>query len=113
MAISGAATSPLMGLGTVRHLSFWMALLNVRLGYWVRKPSPQVSKWGDVPGLRFLLREMIGRVDERERYLDVTDGGHVGNLGVYELLRRRCKFIVAIDGQHDPSILGCFLDALP
>ncbi|MDO1722006.1 hypothetical protein Q2317_25775, partial [Escherichia coli] len=36
--------------------------------------------------------------------LNVTDGGHIENLGVYELLRRRCKYIVAIDGEHDPSM---------
>ena len=47
---------------------------------------------------------MIGRIDERKRYLNVTDGGHVENLGVYELLRRRCKFIIAIDGEQDPSM---------
>lgn len=104
MAISGAAASPLMGLGTARYLSFWMALLNLRLGYWVRKPDPRVGVCGDAPGLGFLLREMIGRIDERKRYLNVTDGGHVENLGVYELLRRRCKFIIAIDGEQDPSM---------
>ncbi len=105
MAISGAAASPLMGLGTVRYLSFWMALLNVRLGYWVRKPTPRIPFFRDVPGIGFLLREMIGIIDERKRYLNVTDGGHVENLGVYELLRRRCKFIVAVDGEHDPSMI--------
>lgn len=102
MAISGAAASPLMGLGTARNLSFWMALLNVRLGYWARKPTSEVHRRGDAPGLSFLMREMTGSVDESSRYLNLTDGGHVENLGVYELLRRRCKFIVAIDGEHDP-----------
>ena len=53
MAISGAAASPLMGLGTARYLSFWMALLNLRLGYWVRKPDPRVGVCGDAPVLVF------------------------------------------------------------
>ena len=39
MAISGAAAAPQMGTGTITHLSFWLALLNVRLGYWVRRPT--------------------------------------------------------------------------
>jgi hypothetical protein len=104
MAISGAAGSPLMGLGTTRYLAFWMTLLNARLGYWVHKPVAAGNERGDAPGLSFLFREMFGRVDEKERYLNLTDGGHIENLGVYELLRRRCKYIVAIDGEHDPAM---------
>lgn len=104
MAISGAAASPLMGLATQSHLSFWLALLNVRLGYWLRKPAPPIGARGDAPGMSFLLKEMFGRIDEQARFLNVTDGGHIENLGVFELLRRRCKFIVAVDGEHDPSM---------
>ena len=118
MAISGAAAAPQMGLGTRRRLSFWLALLNVRLGYWVRNPVPQVDVaspnigerlltrirsafYGSAPGLWFLLKEMLGWMDERAPWLYVSDGGHIENLGVYELLRRRCKYIVAIDGEQD------------
>jgi hypothetical protein len=105
MAISGAAAAPQMGLGTMRHLSFWLALLNVRLGYWVKKPDDVVKSSGsDRPGPRYLLREMFGILDERSRFVNVTDGGHIENLGVYELLRRRCKFIIAVDGEHDPAM---------
>ncbi len=31
----------------------------------------------------------------------LTDGGHIENLGVYELLRRRCKVIIAVDAEAD------------
>ena len=34
----------------------------------------------------------------------MSDGGHIENLGVYELLRRRCKFIIAVDGERDPEM---------
>jgi hypothetical protein len=34
----------------------------------------------------------------------VSDGGHLENLGVYELLRRRCKLIIAVDGEADPRL---------
>lgn len=104
MAISGAAASPLMGPSTKGYVSFWLTLLNVRLGYWVRRPQPVPGRFGDAPGVDLLLREAMGLVDERARYLNVTDGGHVENLGVYELLRRRCKYVVAIDGEHDPAM---------
>lgn len=100
MAISGAAASPQMGFGTIKQLSFWLALLNVRLGYWVRKPKTS-AWWRHGPGLGYLYREMTGRIDERQPWLNVTDGGHIENLGVYELLRRRCQYIVAVDGEQD------------
>lgn len=101
MAISGAAAAPQMGLGTRRRLSFWLALLNVRLGYWVRNPGKRAWPYGTAPGLWFLLKEMLGSMDERTPWIYVSDGGHIENLGVYELLRRRCKYIVAIDGEQD------------
>src|SRR5262249_42521090 len=31
-------------------------------------------------------------------------GGHIENLGIYELLRRRCQLIVAIDAEADPEM---------
>jgi hypothetical protein len=101
MAISGAAAAPQMGLGTKRRLSFWLALLNIRLGYWMRKPAGRAGLFQGAPGLVYLLKEMIGAISERAPWVYVSDGGHIENLGVYELLRRRCKYIVAVDGEQD------------
>jgi len=103
MAISGAAAAPQMGTGTIRNLSFWLALFNIRLGYWIRNPLA-VATNGNPPGLPYLLSEMFGWADEKRPYLNVSDGGHVENLGVYELLRRRCKYIVAVDGEQDEKM---------
>ena len=44
---------------------------------------------------------MLGWIDEKAAWLYLSDGGHIENLGVYELLRRRCKYIVAVDGEQD------------
>ncbi len=104
MAISGAAASPLMGLETKSHMTFWMAMLNIRLGYWLRNPCKKRYGWLGGPGATQLGREMVGKIDEHGPFLNLTDGGHIENLGVYELLRRRCKFIVAIDGEFDPDM---------
>jgi hypothetical protein len=104
MAISGAAAAPQMGTGTMRNFSFWLALFNVRLGYWVRNPQIEGSSRGSPPGLSYLLQEMFGWANETRPYINVSDGGHIENLGVYELLRRRCKYIVAIDGEQDPKM---------
>lgn len=108
VAISGAAAAPRMGTLTDSRLSGLLALLNVRLGYWLRVPGrgwlpARLQPW--VPPLGWLCfgRELTGWMHERSAYLNVSDGGHVENLGIYELLRRRCKFIIAIDGEADPA----------
>jgi hypothetical protein len=102
MAISGAAAAPQMGTGTIKRFSFWLALLNVRLGYWVRRPH--IRAFPGPPGIRHLLMEMTGRMDETGAWINLTDGGHIENLGIYELLRRRCRYIVAIDGEEDAGM---------
>jgi len=38
------------------------------------------------------------------RFIFLTDGGHVDNLGIYELLRRRCQLIICIDAEADPDL---------
>jgi len=42
-------------------------------------------------------------VDEGSKYLNLSDGGHFENLGMYELIRRRCRYVIAIDGEADPD----------
>lgn len=101
MALSGAAVSPQMGLRTTRYASFWLTALNLRLGAWLRRPGTAV---GHGPGISHLFREFTATADERDAFLNLSDGGHIENLGVYELLRRRCRFIVAIDGENDPQM---------
>lgn len=43
-------------------------------------------------------------MDESLPYLNLSDGGHIENLAVMELLRRRCQFVVAIDGEQDGEL---------
>lgn len=105
MAISGAAASSYMGTGTIKGLVFWLSLLNIRLGYWVPNPK-RLSEVPDGLGPRpfSLWKELFGGIDENGKYVNLSDGGHIENLGIYELLRRRCKFIIAIDGEADPGM---------
>jgi len=44
------------------------------------------------------------RKARRKGFIFLSDGGHIENLGIYELLRRRCKLIIAIDGEADENI---------
>jgi hypothetical protein len=38
---------------------------------------------------------------ENSRYIYLSDGGHFENLGLYEMVRRRCRWIVVCDGGQD------------
>jgi len=110
VAISGAAAAPQMGMGSIRGASFLLTLLNVRLGYWLRKPSAsrpmrKLRQALTAPGPVYLLREALNSMDQSLKYINVSDGGHIENLGMYELLRRRCKYIIAIDGECDPDLV--------
>lgn len=107
MAISGAAAAPNMGAVTVRSLAFVMTMLNIRLNYWLPNPA-YGDTWGwrrlaGRPGLRYLLQEALGAPDNRSAYVNCSDGGHIENLGVYELVKRRCRTIICVDGEADPS----------
>jgi hypothetical protein len=50
------------------------------------------------------LKKKTGRPPARNSFIFLTDGGHIDNLGIYELLRRRCKLIIAIDAEADPDL---------
>lgn len=58
-----------------------------------------------VLGARWTIaREWFGRYGTRDMYVNISDGGHFDNLGVYELLKRRCEFIVVSDAEADPAM---------
>jgi len=114
MAISAAAAAPQMGAMPSGGISYLLAILNIRLNYWAavpRKPSApdklREPRWLLrllTPGSLYFFRELTGLfMNEHSNYLNLSDGGHVENLALYELLRRRCKFIIAIDGEADPD----------
>ena len=109
MAISGAAASSNMGSATIKPLVPTLSILNIRLGYWLTNPR-KVADDLKKPVLQWLfdqlyfMKELFGLLTEDSETVYLTDGGHVENLGIYELLRRRCKLIIAIDGEADPEM---------
>ena len=117
-AISGAAVSPNMGFHSSPATAFLMTIFNVRLGWWLANPRVLAEDGGklELRGGRFtapfpkpsphfslfqLLSELLGAVDDTSKYVMLSDGGHFENLGVYELVRRRCKYIVICDCEED------------
>lgn len=98
VAMSGAAVAPSMGKMTRAPLRFLLALTNVRLGVWLPNPiRPPRSAVPANPRQVRLLYEVVGRHRVRSTFLYVTDGGHIENLGLLELLRRECTTIVCLD----------------
>ena len=109
MALSGAALSPNRGKDSTRILTLLMALLNVRLGGWL--PNPRFDERRSSPPIagNYLLKELFGLTNEDSRFVNVSDGAHFDNLGVYELVRRRCRMILVVDATEDT---GRVFDAL-
>ncbi len=112
-SISGAAASPNMGASSNRILAFLMTLLNVRLGYWLYNPQKLISgtfqkRLGfymlNRVGPICLFDEMRAKLNEKSSFVNISDGGHIENLGIYELLRRRCKVIIVSDAECDPEL---------
>lgn len=107
MTVSGAAVSPNAGYSTMPGLALLMTLFNLRLGAWSGNPG---KAGGEVyrlrgPGnaLRPLWSEALALTDDQAKYVYLSDGGHFDNLGVYEMLRRRCRYIVISDATCDPD----------
>ncbi|MEM1401480.1 MAG: hypothetical protein AAGF58_16445, partial [Pseudomonadota bacterium] len=118
MGISGAAANPRSGFAgtgptTGPVVSFAMAMLSLRLGYWLRWDDrfgwfEKLNPFGNhiSPGLLVALGRLFSArwlTDEITGFREITDGGHFENLGLYELVRRRCGLIVVCDGGQDPS----------
>jgi hypothetical protein len=105
MAVSGSAVDTnCLGPTRSRPVAALMSLLNLRLGYWIRHPLCRPSCWHSPSWYWYMSREMSGMgLNESQEFLHLSDGGHFENLGVYELIRRRCKTIIAIDASADPD----------
>ena len=91
--------------------STWDAVKRALRRMRLRVASPwylmkQALGWGKlVSGANptYLVREALGKVTGVGKMVNLSDGGHVENLGVYELLRRRCRMIVAVDAEEDST----------
>jgi hypothetical protein len=122
MAISGAAVSPNQGYHSSPSIAFLLTLFNVRLGWWLGNPGEA----GDRKGLQLikkllqhdrplepyrqngpwfalgpLLAELFCITNRKSPYVYLSDGGHFENLGLYEMVRRRCRWIVMCDAGQD------------
>jgi patatin-like phospholipase len=118
MAISGAAASPNMGKLSSPASAFLMTVFNARLGWWLpntrRKgglgrwrrwlPGQRPAGWnssGPKLGINYTAIELFGMTDDNKKFVNLSDGGHFENLGVYELIRRGCRYVIVSDAGQD------------
>ncbi len=101
VTISAAAVNPGMGMYSNKMLSILMTVFNARLGFWISNPlilkKARAIVWWPV----YFFRELLGRIGSNNPMINISDGGHIENLGVYELLRRGCRLIIAVDAGED------------
>jgi len=116
VAVSGAAVDPNMNYHQSPAVTALLTVFNARLGFWIQNPNPDTWWWkgwplkrgSDAWGSRsasyggLLVKEFLANTDEKGEYVHISDGGHFDNLGVYELVKRRCRYIVAVDTTENP-----------
>jgi Patatin-like phospholipase len=109
VTISGAAASPNMGYHSSPFMAFLLTLFNVRLGWWLGNPGPagneSYKKEHPDTNLGPILKEAIGQTNDTYDWVYLSDGGHFENLGLYEMVLRRCHYIVLSDGGADPHYI--------
>jgi len=106
ITISGAAASPNMGYHSSPMLSVIMMLFNARLGAWLANPGISGrglwNKAGPTNAVRPFIDETCGLTNDKNAWVYLSDGGHFENLGLYEMVLRRCHSIIVVDASADP-----------
>jgi hypothetical protein len=108
-----------MGQYTSPALAALLTVFNLRTGFWAGNPA-QSNEGGKSGRFTFptivpawkrkrplfsawpLIAELAGSANAESNWVSLSDGGHFENLAIYELVRRRCRFIVATDAGCDP-----------
>jgi hypothetical protein len=103
VTISAAAVNPGMGIYSSKLLSIVMTIFNARLGFWITNPLKVDKSRAFVWWPIYFFKELLGRIGTDNKMVNISDGGHIENLGVYELLRRNCRLIVAFDAGEDKN----------
>lgn len=112
MSISGAALNPHAGVSGVGKttnalVSYLLAFCGLRLGYWAFNPGrpgalKKIMRPNYImPGMASLLN--FGHRED-SLFVELSDGGHFDNTGIYELIRRRLPVIIFSDGSADAQM---------
>jgi hypothetical protein len=113
ITISGAAANSNMGYcSSSSAVTFMLTLFNARLGWWLGNPGPTGEAYYHLgypkSAIYPIVTEALGLTDADNAYVLLSDGGHFENLGLYEMVLRRCRCILVVDGGRDEA--GQFAD---
>ena len=105
LSVSGAAASSQLGIYSTPGTAFLMTLANARLGLWFGNPRDDKSWRNSEPplGVGPIARELLGLTTDSNPFVYLSDGGHYENLGLWEMVARRCRYIVVSDAGADPE----------
>jgi hypothetical protein len=107
VSISGAGVSPNMGYYSSPVIGFLLTLFNLRLGCWLGNSGPAGNKTYPFSqrkcSVLSIIQEAFGLTDDQRGFVYLSDGGHFDNLGLYEMVLRRCRYIVVSDAGCDPK----------
>jgi hypothetical protein len=92
-----------MGSNTNPLMAFYMILFNIRLNLWMPNPNPQYAVRKIPIWPYYFLKEFVPLNKETNSQVNLSDGGHYENLGIYPLLKRRCRLIIVSDASSDPD----------
>lgn len=101
VTISAAAVNPGLGIYSNPMMSALMTIFNARLGFWISNPLILKKTYAIVWWPVYFFKELLGKIGTDNKMVNISDGGHIENLGVYELLRRGCRLIVSVDAGED------------
>lgn len=110
LAVSAAAVDPNMRNYYSPGLTALLSILNLRFGWWLENPWHKQKKelapaWlaNEPSSARYMFLEALGETRADKDYVHLSDGGHFENTGAYELIRRRCRYVIVVDAAEDPS----------
>lgn len=105
LTVSGAAASSAMGMYSSKGRAFLLTLANARLGLWFGNPASATGWRTSEPplGVDPIARELLGLTTDDNPFVYLSDGGHYENLGLWEMVARRCRVIVVSDAGADPG----------
>jgi len=111
MTISSARLNVPSTFKTSLPMRLVFSLFNVGYGWWLGNPgtsgqsvrSKESPSFAFGPTLSDLFGPLLGLSSGDRAYVHLSDGGQFEQLGLHEILRRRCTLIVVIDAGPDKA----------
>lgn len=107
MAISGSSSSAIVGYSSSPVVRFVLNLFDARLGWPLGNPGRAGKTNWSRTAPKFapaaLWDDTLGHGTDSSPYVRLADGGHFDNLGIYQMVLRRCRVIIAVDASQDAT----------